>query len=127
MVLVERETFPRYHIGESLLPSCLEILELLGARDAIDREGFQRKPGADLDWKGEQWSLDFGELSGEYRYSYPGGARPIRSSVAAACGTARVFRFSRRRRFLNCSLKAIDPPAQYAFTTGKPFASISNT
>jgi flavin-dependent dehydrogenase len=70
VVVVERETFPRYHIGESLLPSCLEILELLGARAAIDREGFQLKPGADLDWKGEQWSLDFGELSGEYQYSY---------------------------------------------------------
>jgi flavin-dependent dehydrogenase len=70
VVLAERETFPRYHIGESLLPSCLEILELLGARDVIEREGFQRKPGADLHWKGEEWSLDFGELSGEYHYSF---------------------------------------------------------
>ena len=30
VTLIEKEVFPRYHIGESLLPSCLEILELLG-------------------------------------------------------------------------------------------------
>ena len=25
VILVERETFPRYHVGECVLPSCLEI------------------------------------------------------------------------------------------------------
>ncbi len=70
VLLVERDRFPRYHIGESLLPSCLEILELLGARELTERQGFQRKPGAYLDWKGERWSLDFGELGGEYRHSF---------------------------------------------------------
>jgi flavin-dependent dehydrogenase len=69
-VLVEREIFPRYHIGESLLPSCLEILELIGARDLIESHGFQRKPGAYLDWKGEQWTLDFGELGGNFRHAF---------------------------------------------------------
>lgn len=33
VTLVDKEVFPRYHIGESLLPSCLEILTLMGARD----------------------------------------------------------------------------------------------
>ncbi len=68
--LVERETFPRYHIGESLLPSCLEILELLGAREMVERHGFQRKPGACLEWKGESWELKFGELRGKHKYSF---------------------------------------------------------
>ncbi|MCA0243452.1 MAG: tryptophan 7-halogenase [Proteobacteria bacterium] len=70
VTLIEREVFPRYHIGESLLPSCLEIVELLGARELLERQGFQRKPGAFLEWKGEQWSLDFGELRGNYQHSY---------------------------------------------------------
>ena len=70
VTLVEREVFPRYHIGESLLPSCLEILTLLGARDAIEKHGFQKKPGAYLEWMGEQWSLDFGELRGNYQYAF---------------------------------------------------------
>jgi flavin-dependent dehydrogenase len=36
VTLVEREVFPRYHIGESLLPSCLEILDIIGAREKIE-------------------------------------------------------------------------------------------
>ena len=70
VTLVERDVFPRYHIGESLLPSCLEIVELLGARERLEAQGFQRKPGAYLDWKGEEWTLDFGELRGRYQHSY---------------------------------------------------------
>ena len=45
VTLVERDVFPRYHIGESLLPSCLEILDLIGAREKIESYGFQRKHG----------------------------------------------------------------------------------
>ncbi len=70
VTIVEREIFPRYHIGESLLPSCLEILTLLGARELIESWGFQKKPGAYLEWMGEQWSLDFGELRGNYQYAF---------------------------------------------------------
>ncbi len=70
VVVLERDTFPRYHIGESLLPSCLEILELIGARETIENYGFQRKPGAYLDWKGEQWALNFGELAANYRHAF---------------------------------------------------------
>ena len=70
VTVVEREIFPRYHIGESLLPSCLEILTLLGARELIESYGFQKKPGAYLEWMGEQWSLDFGELRGNYQYAF---------------------------------------------------------
>ena len=64
VVMIERDIFPRYHVGESLLPACMEILDLLDASEVVAEAGFQRKPGAYMDWKGEQWSLDFGELSG---------------------------------------------------------------
>ena len=70
VTLIEREVFPRYHIGESLLPSCLEIADLIGARELIEKEGFQRKPGAYLEWGQESWSLDFGELRGRHTYSF---------------------------------------------------------
>jgi flavin-dependent dehydrogenase len=70
VTLMEREVFPRYHIGESLLPSCLEIIDLIGARELIEAEGFQRKPGAYLEWGAETWSLDFGELRGRHNYSF---------------------------------------------------------
>lgn len=70
VTVIEREVFPRYHIGESLLPSCLEIADLIGARELIEKEGFQRKPGAYLEWGRESWSLDFGELRGRHTYSF---------------------------------------------------------
>jgi len=70
VTLIEREMFPRYHIGESLLPSCLEIADLVGARQKIEAKGFVKKPGAYLEWGREKWSLDFGELQGQHTYSF---------------------------------------------------------
>ena len=68
VTLVERDVFPRYHIGESLLPSCLEILELTGAREKIEAHGFQRKGGGYFAWGKDSWVLDFAPLS--YPYSF---------------------------------------------------------
>jgi flavin-dependent dehydrogenase len=70
VAVLERDVFPRYHIGESLLPSCLEIADLIGARPAVEAHGFKRKPGAYLEWGAERWSLDFGELKGRHTYSF---------------------------------------------------------
>ncbi len=69
VTLLERARFPRYHIGESLLPSLLPLLDLLGARERVEALGFVRKRGALYDWGGQQWSLSFGEL-GDTEYSF---------------------------------------------------------
>src|SRR5437870_4338472 len=58
VTLVERAVFPRYHIGESLLPSSLKIFDLLGVREKIEAHGFVRKPGAYLEWGAEKWALN---------------------------------------------------------------------
>ena len=68
VTLVEREVFPRYHIGESLLPSCLEILDMTGAREKIEAHGFQRKGGGYFSWGSDSWVLDFAPL--RYPYSF---------------------------------------------------------
>ncbi len=44
--IVEREKFPRFSIGESLLPKCMEPLEEAGFLDALKAQGFQQKFGA---------------------------------------------------------------------------------
>jgi flavin-dependent dehydrogenase len=62
---MEKEFFPRYHIGESLLPSCLPILDLLGVREQVDAHGFQPKRGGYFDWGDEQWDITFGD---QYAY-----------------------------------------------------------
>ncbi len=44
--IVEKVKFPRFVIGESLLPRCMESLEEAGFLDAVKEKGFQEKFGA---------------------------------------------------------------------------------
>lgn len=44
--IVEKQKFPRFVIGESLLPRCMEHLEEAGFLDAVKAHGFQEKFGA---------------------------------------------------------------------------------
>ena len=46
VLVVERECFPRFHIGESQLPWINEVLVELGAHDTVAVQGFIHKWGA---------------------------------------------------------------------------------
>jgi len=46
VLVLEREKFPRFHVGESLLPFSLPILDRLGVHDKVRAAGFQKKYGA---------------------------------------------------------------------------------
>ncbi len=46
VLIIEKETFPRFSIGESLLPQCMEFIEQAGMLDAVRAAGFQLKKGA---------------------------------------------------------------------------------
>ena len=45
-VVLERERFPRYHVGESLLSATLPIFDAIGATDARGAEVTERRVGA---------------------------------------------------------------------------------
>ena len=47
VIVIERETFPRFHIGESLLPYSMPTFERLGLREVMDRT-FLHKHGAEV-------------------------------------------------------------------------------
>ncbi len=66
VVVLERERFPRYHIGESLLSATLPILDAIGATPRIEAHGFLRKPGGTFQWgrQSEPWSFWFREDPG---------------------------------------------------------------
>lgn len=68
VTLIEKEVFPRYHVGESLLPSCLEVLDLIGAREKVEKYGFQRKDGGYFAWGKDSWELDFSKLRHPYSF-----------------------------------------------------------
>jgi flavin-dependent dehydrogenase len=46
VVLLERDAFPRFHIGESLLASVNDVLDAIGAAHLVREERFPRKWGA---------------------------------------------------------------------------------
>ncbi len=86
VLLLEREKFPRYHIGESLITGVLPALEELGLRERLEQLGFTRKYGGTLRWGstppveewptiggtevgGPTWGFRFAEAS-HYEYSY---------------------------------------------------------
>lgn len=46
VLVLEKETFPRFQIGESLLPCCMTHLEASGLLDAVKEKAFQVKSGA---------------------------------------------------------------------------------
>ena len=46
VVLFERDQFPRFHIGESLLASVNDVLRAIGADSLVREAGFPRKWGA---------------------------------------------------------------------------------
>ncbi|MGW3964180.1 NAD(P)/FAD-dependent oxidoreductase [Amycolatopsis sp. NPDC005003] len=65
VLLLEREHFPRYHIGESLASSCRVVLGLSGVVDKIDAQGYPAKRGALLRWGAEEdWTINWSELFG---------------------------------------------------------------
>ncbi|KAJ6476736.1 putative halogenase [Mycena vitilis] len=43
VTIFERDVFPRYHIGESLLPSCRPFLRFIDAEELIKKHGFADK------------------------------------------------------------------------------------
>lgn len=64
VVLLEREIFPRYHIGESLLPATIHgICELLGVADQMHAAGFVHKQGGCFRWGSNPdiWTFRFSD------------------------------------------------------------------
>ncbi len=48
VLLFEKERFPRFHVGESLLPCSMPLLAALGVLPALERFGFQPKYAAEF-------------------------------------------------------------------------------
>ena len=49
--LAERAPFPRRHLGEALTPGVLPLLEVTGARAAVEAEGFRPVPRVRVTWE----------------------------------------------------------------------------
>jgi flavin-dependent dehydrogenase len=59
VLVLERQRFPRFSIGESLLSHCLDFVEEAGMLDAVRAAGFQTKHGAAFGWGERYTEFDF--------------------------------------------------------------------
>jgi flavin-dependent dehydrogenase len=72
VLLLERTHFPRDHVGESLLPASIPVLEELGVLPAVQAAGFLPKWGATMVWGKDKtpWSWYFRETNQQYPHAY---------------------------------------------------------
>jgi halogenation protein CepH len=76
VVLLEKEKFPRWQIGESLLPSTIHgVCRLTGVADELAKAGFTKKRGGTLRWGAnpEPWTFAFSvspKMTGETSHAY---------------------------------------------------------
>lgn len=61
VLIIERQLFPRFSIGESLLSHCIDFVEEAGMLPALEAAGFQYKNGAAFAWGEEYSAFDFGK------------------------------------------------------------------
>ncbi|MCB1855510.1 MAG: NAD(P)/FAD-dependent oxidoreductase [Halieaceae bacterium] len=61
VLILEREQFPRFSIGESLLPQCMQYVEEAGMLEAVQAAGLQRKNGAMFQRRGQYSGFKFDE------------------------------------------------------------------
>ena len=72
VLLLERERFPRDHVGESMLPASIPVLQELGVLEQVEEAGFLHKYGATMVWGTDRqpWSWYFEETNTRYPHSY---------------------------------------------------------
>ncbi|CAK5270931.1 unnamed protein product [Mycena citricolor] len=119
VVVLEADKFPRYHVGESMLPSLRHFLRFIDAEDKVEKHGFQKKPGAAISlnqWKREgytnfgignhSWNVERAELD------------EILLRHAQECG-AQVFE---EHKVLSLGFRADTRPISATFSdpTGQP-------
>ncbi|WP_394230292.1 NAD(P)/FAD-dependent oxidoreductase [Shewanella colwelliana] len=59
VLVLEKQAFPRFSIGESLLPCCMQMLDEANMLDAVNNAGFQFKNGAAFNANGRSTHFDF--------------------------------------------------------------------
>ncbi|WP_153912405.1 NAD(P)/FAD-dependent oxidoreductase [Shewanella sp. TC10] len=59
VLVLEKQHFPRFSIGESLLPYCMQFIEQAGMLEAVEQAGFQFKNGAAFRHDGTYTTFNF--------------------------------------------------------------------
>jgi len=105
VTVLEGARFPRDHIGESLLPASMPILDTLGVLPRLEAEGYLKKWGATMVWgtAPEPWSWYFRETNQRFPHAYqvwrPAFDQMLLENAAAAGAAVREGCWVRGARF----------------------------
>lgn len=98
VIILEKERFPRFSIGESLLPHCMEFLQQADLTELIASAEFQLKNGAAFSLAGRLTEFDFSEkfsAGPATTYQVPRSRfDQLLADAAAAAGVAIHYRHS---------------------------------
>ena len=71
LLVVEKQIFPRFVIGESLLPHCMDLLQEAGLLEAVEAQGFMHKCGAVFLRGDRTCNFDFSEqFTAGWKYTF---------------------------------------------------------
>ena len=71
LLVVEKQTFPRFVIGESLLPHCMDLLQEAGLLAAVEAQGFMHKCGAIFRRGDQTCNFDFSDqFTAGWKYTF---------------------------------------------------------
>lgn len=71
LLVVEKERFPRFVIGESLLPHCMDLLQDAGLLPKVAEQGFMQKNGAVFFRNDQTCNFDFSaQFTEGWKYTY---------------------------------------------------------
>ncbi len=71
LLVVEKQIFPRFVIGESLIPSCMDMLKEADLLDAVEAQGSMRKCGAVFRRGEEICNFDFSnQFTDGWKYTF---------------------------------------------------------
>ena len=84
VLVLEKEKFPRDHVGESQLPAISGIIHEMGCWDEIENAGFPLKIGATYRWgkNPELWNFDFAPPSEVEKLARPTAYEGLRRQTA---------------------------------------------
>jgi len=84
--IVEKLRFPRFVIGESLLPRCMEALQEAELLEAVDAMKFQQKTGAKFIWQDKLCDFKFSQqYTPGWKYAYQVPRADFDKALADAC------------------------------------------
>ena len=91
LLVVEKQIFPRFVIGESLLPHCMDLLKEADLLDAVEAQGFIHKCGA-VFRRGEQTcNFDFADqFTAGWKYTFQVTRADFDKALADAVATRGV-------------------------------------